>query len=82
MAEHVKVPVRMVNGEKWGNLDAIALSHEICGEVMKPKQDISFGGGHRVRLVYFKKNVHWRIPVSAVLDISNVAPGEAPRKRN
>jgi hypothetical protein len=58
------------------------MAHEICCESGKLKnENFSFSGGHRVRLYQFKKNVHWRIPDGAELDISNVVPDNA-RRRN
>ena len=82
MPERVMVPVKLVNGTKWGDLNSMSLSHEVCGEkVDKLNDTFSFAGGHRVRLYRFKKNVHWRIPKDVTLDITNVQPPEPPRKR-
>lgn len=82
MRDRVSVPVRMVDGERWGDLNVLASTHEICGEVVKCKNEkFSFAGQHRVRLFQFKKNVHWKIPEGIDLDITNVLPGAAPRRR-
>ena len=72
MAKHIRVPIRVVNGEEWGDLNALHLSHEIVGETVHQAKDMSFSGGHRVRVYKFKKNVHWRIPVGVELDISDL----------
>ena len=81
MAEHVLVPIKIVNRQKWGDLSALGLAHEIVGETVKQKdQKLTFGGQHRVRLFYFKKNVHWRI-AAAEFDITDVEPAQPARKR-
>lgn len=80
MAKHVLVPIKKVGSEEWGDLSALGLAHEIVGEIAKQKNDKSFAGGHRVRLFYFKKNVHWRI-ATAQFDISDVPPVEPQRKK-
>jgi hypothetical protein len=81
MPERAIVPIRLVNGEKWGDLNSISLSHDICGEkVDRINDSFSFAGGHRVRLYRFRKNVHWRIPKDVTLDITSVEPAAAPRK--
>lgn len=81
MAEHVLVPIKVVNKEKWGDLSALGLAHEFVGETVKLKdQKLSFGGNHRVRLYYFKKNVHWRIS-AATFDITDVKPDKPARKK-
>jgi hypothetical protein len=81
MSERFSVPVKLYKGEKWGDLSAIGLTHDFCGEVVNKKNDsFSFLGGHRVRLYSFKKNVHWRIPTNA-FDISSVAASDAPQPR-
>lgn len=82
MKARVSFPIKMVNGERWVDLASTALSHEICGEVVKARNDISFAGGHRVRLYLFKKNVHLKCPEGVLLDISGVSPTTpAPRKQ-
>lgn len=77
----LRIPVKEVNGERWGDLSSYALAHQFCGERVDKKADISFAGGHRVRLYSFKKNVHWKIPTGQELNISDVTPEIAPRKQ-
>lgn len=79
--KHIQVPIKVVGGQEWGDLDSLGLAHEICGESVKPRPDFSFAGGHRVRLFYFKKNVHWKIPAGLTLDITDVAPQPVPTRR-
>ena len=82
MSDHVRVPVKKVGSERWGQLSALSDAHLICGETVKLKDDnYSFAGQHRVRLYSFKKNVHWKIPDGISLDIAAVAPAEPPRRR-
>ena len=79
---NLSIPVKVVNGEQWGDLTVYGLSHEVCGERVDPKnQNFSFAGGHRVRLYSFKKNVHWRIPRGQELNITDVVPEVAPRRQ-
>lgn len=78
---YIKVPIKRVGNQDWGDLDSLGLAHEICGETVKVRPDLSFSGGHRVRLYYFKKNVHWKIPTGQSLDISDVEPEALPRRR-
>lgn len=75
------IPVKEVNGERWGDLSSYALTHQFCGERVDKKDDISFTGGHRVRLYSFKKNVHWKIPLGQELNISDVLPENALRRQ-
>jgi hypothetical protein len=82
MAGRIFVPIKMVNGERWGDLAALSLSHEVCAEsYFLVNQKYSFIGGHRVRLLRLRKNVHWRIPEGVELNISEVAPANPPRRR-
>jgi hypothetical protein len=84
MARRVSVPIKVVNGEDWAELSALAPSHthQICGETFKQLQDMSFAGGHRVRLFAFKKSVHWRLPAGIELNIADVPlPVTPPRRR-
>ncbi|HME36776.1 MAG TPA: hypothetical protein VKF84_16200 [Candidatus Sulfotelmatobacter sp.] len=82
MADHIRVPVKIVGGDRWGQLSAFGDAHLICGENVKPKdQNFSFAGGHRVRLFSFKKNVHWKIPDGIPLDVAAVAPATAAPRR-
>jgi hypothetical protein len=79
MRDRINVSIKKVNGEDWGDLNAIGLTHEICGEIVKRKEEnYSFAGGHRVRLYQFKKNVHWKIPAEGqLIDIGDVIPATA-----
>lgn len=80
MARQTMVPIKVVNKQDWGDLSSLGLAHEVVGEIVKLKdQKLSFGGNHRVRLYYFKKNVHWRI-ATAEFDITDVSPA-TPRRR-
>jgi hypothetical protein len=75
MTGRVTVPIRMINGVRWGNLAALSFSHDVCAEsVSTVNEKYSFAGGHRVRLLRLKKNVHWRIPEGVDLNISDVPP--------
>jgi len=79
MADGVRVPVKVVQGERWGHLSALGDSHWICGESVSLKDEkYTFAGGHRVRLYAFKKNVHWKIPEGISLDIAAVPPASPP----
>ena len=80
MREQVMIPVKIVNGERWGDLASISRSHEICGEKVDQRKDLSFAGQHRVRLYKFTKNVHWRLPDGVEIDISDVRPAAPPRR--
>jgi hypothetical protein len=82
MSDHVRVPVKKVGSERWGQLSALSDAHLICGETVKLKDDnYSFAGQHRVRLYSFKKNVHWKIPEGITLDVTGVTPAAtAPRR--
>lgn len=82
MSDHVRVPVKTVGTERWGQLNLLSDTHLICGESVKLKENnYSFAGQHRVRLYSFKKNVHWKIPEGISLDVTGVAPaGAAPRR--
>jgi hypothetical protein len=81
MADHVRVPVKVIGNERWGQLSLLSDSHLICGEKVDLRNaSFSFAGGHRVRLYSFKKNVHWKIPDSISLDIAAVPPALAPRR--
>jgi hypothetical protein len=81
MASHLTVPIKTVGTDRWGQLNFFGETHLICGEWVKQKSDISFAGGHRVRLFSFKKNVHWKIPEGISLDVANVAPATAAPRR-
>lgn len=80
MRDRISISIKVVNGEQWGDLNALGLTHEFCGEKVDCKDNsFSFAGGHRVRLYQFKKNVHWKIPAGQVLDITGVAPQPSPK---
>ena len=82
MADHVRVPVKQIGTDRWGQLSLLSDSHLICGESVKLKnENFSFAGGHRVRLYLFKKNVAFKIPEGISLDIAAVPPAtSAPRR--
>jgi len=83
-AEYFQIPVRLFNGERWAHLSALGERHDFVAERFDPKdKNLSFIGGHRVRLYCARKNVHWRIPPAIkIVDISQVQvnPGEARRQ--
>jgi hypothetical protein len=83
MTETITLPIKKVNGERWAEISAhgASVTHFICGERVDQASDLSFAGGHRVRLYKFKKNVHWKIPVGIELDIADLAPAQAPRRQ-
>lgn len=83
MTETISLPIKRVNGESWAEISAHGASstHYLCGENVSQAKDLSFAGGHRVRLYKFKKNVHWKIPVGIDLDIADLLPAQAPRRR-
>lgn len=75
-------PVKKVGKDEWLDLTAHGLSHEFCTEDFRRKPDYSFGGNHRVRHFYFKKNVHWLCPTGTVLNIEDVPPEtKSPSRR-
>lgn len=80
MVDHVKIPIKIIRGEKWGDLSSLSLTHRVCGETVHRYDDFSFAGEHRVRLYGFKKNVHWKTPEGTPLDVSAVSP-QPPRRR-
>jgi hypothetical protein len=81
VVERISVPIRLVGQEKWADLGAIALSHEIVAEVINlENQFFSFAGGHRVRRLRARKSVHFLVPTGAVLDIASVPAGPPPRR--
>lgn len=83
MRDKVSVPIRKVGSTQWGDLSAFASTHEFVGEkVEKINDNFSFAGQHRVRLYRFRKTVHWLIPHSVRLDISDVElPTTKPARR-
>ena len=72
----------MVNGVRWGDLSVFGPKHEIIGESYAVKEQFSFAGGHRVRLVSLKKNVDWKVEEfqSMLIDIADVKPENPPRR--
>jgi hypothetical protein len=81
MSDRVRVPVKLIDGVRWGALSLLADNHLICGETVKMKQEnFTIAGQHRVRLYSFKKNVHWKIPDGVSLDVAEVPPATAPRR--
>lgn len=82
MTEHIRVPVRVIGGERWGALSFYGPRHDFIGEKVKElRLKYTFAGNHRVRLFSFTKNVHWRLPAGVDLDISGVQPASRPPRR-
>ena len=76
-------PVKKLGSDDWFDLTAHGLAHEFVGEIVKARGNLSFAGGHRVRLYFFKKNVHWRPSTGGLeLDIEDVKPSGPPRRSN
>jgi hypothetical protein len=77
------VPIKTLNGIQWADLSVHGPSatHIVCGEQTWGEGDISLFGGHRVRSVKFKKNVHWRVLTGFDVDIAAVPPPEPPRRQ-
>lgn len=73
--KHIHLPIIEHDGYRWAAISYYGLSHEMtCEEPIKIlNQKYSFKDGHRVRLIKLKKQVHWKIPPTA-LDISDVPP--------
>jgi len=81
MADHLPVPIRVIGADKWGALSWIHdATFEIIGETVWQVADLSFAGQHRVRSYRFRKSVHFRIPDTVKLDISNVQPAGDPKR--
>ena len=83
--KHIRVPVLTHNREDWGCLNYIGVTnfHIIVGETLKIEDNsFSFIGGHRVRRIKIKGNVHWLIPSGIDLDISEVSPKKQATRRN
>jgi hypothetical protein len=81
MADHVRVPTKVIDGTRWGELSLLAEHHLICGEDVREKNhNYTLAGQHRVRLYSFKKNVHWKIPEGIALDVARVPPADPPRR--
>jgi len=81
-SDRICVPVKTINSERWAQLNVYGESHEVCAEKFKTKDNnFSFAGGHRVRLLSLKKNVHWKVPAGIALDIQEVKVAEEPARR-
>jgi hypothetical protein len=84
--EFIKIPIKKVNNDRWGQLSFFGKRHVFCGETIRLKNEsYSFAGGHRVRLYSAEGNVHWLIPEGIKLDISRVSiakelPTKPPRR--
>jgi hypothetical protein len=85
MADHIPVPIKVVNKERWGYLGTWCERHEFIAEKIDIKnQQFSFAGQHRLRLCVAKKSVHWKIPSEykpQAVDISGVPPAAAAPRR-
>jgi hypothetical protein len=80
--EFIKIPVKKVNNQPWGQLSFFGKRHAFCGEKIHLQDpNFSFAGGHRVRLYVANGNVHWRIPEGVQLDIKQVESANPPRRR-
>lgn len=81
MMERLSVPVKKVDGDKWGCLAYIAANFHIVGEkVDLVDKRFTFAGQHRVQLYSFKKSVYFKIPEGTNLDISGVQTAPARRQ--
>jgi hypothetical protein len=83
MAGRISFPVKKINSEDWVEISAHAPSqtHYICAEKVHQQGDMSFAGGHRVRLFAMKKSIHVKMPDGIDLNISGVDAPAAPRRR-
>ena len=82
MKQVISVPIKMINGQWWGQLNHFAVRHEICGERFDKLKDCALSGGHRVRRYKVSSNVHWLVPKGFDVDISAVPrPGQPARRR-
>lgn len=82
MADSISVPVKTLSSKRWGLLSYFGNTHLVCAEnVDTIDSKFSFAGGHRVRLVRLKKNVHWQLPAGVELDIAEVPTAAAPRRQ-
>jgi hypothetical protein len=77
------IPIKTLNNVQWGDLSVHGPSatHIVCGEQLWGDGDISLFGGHRVRSVKLKKNVHWRVLTGFDIDIAAVPPPPDPPRR-
>jgi len=76
----VQVPLRKYNSRDWGDLSSFGKSHDICCERYFLVEDRhTFIGGHRVRLLRFRGNVHWQVPIrEQEFSITAVPEAKAP----
>ncbi len=82
MSDSIRVPVKTIGSDRWGQLNVFGEHHLICAEkVTVREQNYTFAGQHRVRLYSFKKNVHWKIPEGIQLDVAGVTPAQPPPRR-
>lgn len=82
MKRAVRIPIKVVGGSQWGVFYKQGSGHELAA--YRPtisKKDISFAGGHRMRLVKIKHDFYWRIPEGTPLDIGGVPPADPPRRK-
>ena len=81
MASRVaQFPIRTVGNEDWIALCYLADAHQLVAYKCKiGNEEQSFAGGHRVRLINLKGNVHLKVPVTA--DIRDVPPAVQPARR-
>jgi len=83
MPDRVRVPVKLIDGARWGQLCLLADNHLICGEDVREKNhSYTFAGQHRVRLYSFRRMLHWKIPDGIELDVAEVAPASTPPRRH
>jgi hypothetical protein len=76
----VQFPIRVVEKEDWIPLCFVAETHRVVAfDCRMTNEYKTFAGGHRVRLVTLKGNVHLKLPVTA--DIREVAPAADPKRR-
>jgi hypothetical protein len=77
----IQIPTRVLRGQRWADFSFLARKHQLCAEGFNTlSENVSYVGGHRVRLYVLKGNVHWRVP-EGVVDITNVAPATEPPRR-
>ena len=70
------------DGYSWGVLKNDGRTQILSAEsVSTQKQNYTLFGGHRVRLYKLEKNVCWRLPAEAAIDISQVAAADPPRRK-